>query len=81
MQLRWFKGIPEKDKGVMKARIMESYDVLSQMRVLLEDDLAKSYSSMDTDYGKPAWSQYQASKLGEQTYIRRMLELINIEDK
>ena len=80
MNLRWFRGIEEKDKGVMKARIMESHDVLAQLRVLLEDDLQKSYASMNNHYDIPSWSEKQACKLGEQHYIRKMIELIDIKE-
>ena len=83
MNLRWFKGIPEKDKGVMKARIMESHDVLTQLTILLNEDLYKSYADMaaTSSYERPAWSEYQASKLGEQKYIRKMIDLLKIEEK
>ena len=83
MQLRWFKGVPEKDKGVMKARIMESHDVLKQLYSLVESDLLTSYAQMakEDSYQKPAWSEYQAHKLGEQACLRKLLELIDIEDK
>jgi len=82
MQLRWVKGLPEKDKGVMKARIMESHDVLAQLTVLLNEDLTKSYADMaaTSSYERPAWAEYQASKLGEQKYIRKIIELLNIEE-
>jgi hypothetical protein len=82
MKLTWLKGVPQKDKGVMKARIMESHDVLTQLASILEADLETSYTQMAKEgaYQQPAWSEYQAHKLGEQACLRKLLELIDIEE-
>ena len=82
MKLTWLKGVPQKDKGVMKARIMESQDVLTQLASILEADLETSYAQMSKEgkYESPAWSEYQAHKLGEQACLRKLLELLTLKE-
>lgn len=82
MNLRWLKGLQEKDKAVMKARVMESHDVLTQLTSILEADLETSYTQMAKEgkYESPAWSEYQAHKLGEQACLRKLLELLTLKE-
>lgn len=82
MNLRWLSSLPKQDKNVMRARVMESHDVLKRLSELLRDDLESSYTQMakEDKYQRPAWAEYQAHKLGEQACLRKLLDLINIEE-
>lgn len=83
MNNRWFKGMSEDDKKEFKADLYAAYTVLNRLAEILEDDLDKSHeeATKKDNYFMPAWGEYQADKLGEQRCIRKILNLIDIEDK
>lgn len=73
----------EEDKKEMKRMLYDAHPALVRLSELLNEDLEKSVTDMSKqdNYTMPAWSAYQADKLGEQRAIRKILGMIDIEDK
>lgn len=82
MKTRWFKGLSQQDKSKLRADIMQAEPALARLAEMLQADLNDSLKDMakSEHYLKPAWAQYQASKLGEQKTLRTIIELISERD-
>lgn len=83
MQTQWFKSLKESDKASVKQQIKNAKPVLDRLAKLLEEDLEKSMKDMSSrsNFGSPAWDNKMAHYLGEQTALRSILKLIDIEEK
>lgn len=84
MQKRWFKNLKkESDQAVVKTQIKSSRPVLDRLANLLKEDLEKSMRDMSSrnNFESPAWDNKMAHYLGEQTALRSILKLIDIEEK
>lgn len=78
MNIKWFKGLDEQQKKEMKVQILESRLVLDRLAKLLREELEESVTDMakKEHFYMPSWSEYQASRLGEQRALRKAIELI-----
>lgn len=83
VKTRWFKGMPTKDKERFRKELKASISVLERLSEIMKDDLMKSHADSGSvaNYSMPAWSQYQAHKLGEQATLLKLIDFVNIEDK
>jgi hypothetical protein len=83
MQLRWFKNLKESDKASVKQQVKNAKPVLDRLAKLLQDDLEDSlkYMASRNNFDNPAWDNKMAHYLGEQTALRSILKLIDIEEK
>jgi hypothetical protein len=83
MQTRWLKNLKESDKAPVKQQVKNAKPVLDRLAKLLEDDLEKSMRDMSSrnNFESPAWDNRMAHYLGEQTALRSILKLIDIEEK
>lgn len=79
MNLKWFAGLEKDDAKRMKALVAEARPVLERLATILEAELENSLeeSSKKDNYFMPAWSEYQASRLGTQSTLRRIIKLIS----
>jgi len=75
---QWTNGLPPKDKTEFKKRIVASRDVLNRLKKMLEEDLQASLkeAAKEDNYSLPAWSEFQAAKLGEQKKLRMVIDLL-----
>ena len=76
---KWTNGITKKeDKDDLRKRIESSKDVLDRLKVMLEIELESSVkeASSEENFSMPSWSEYQASKLGEQRALRAVIDLL-----
>ena len=83
MDKQWTAGLNELEAQELRQQIKESYYVLVRLEKLLEADISKSVQEMrkKDNYLMPAWSQYQASRLGEQAALARIVELVQSTHK
>jgi hypothetical protein len=83
MKLRWFKNLKESDKAVVKTQIKSSKPVLDRLAYLLQEDLEDSlrYMASRNNFDDPSWDNRMAHYLGEQSALRSILKLIDIEEK
>jgi len=79
---RWYSGNSPEEKQRFRSELKASISVLERLSEILEDDLRRSVnkSSEESNFELPAWSEFQAYKLGEQACLRKLLELINIKE-
>lgn len=79
LSTKWTNGIKNKeDKDALKKRIEASKDVLERLEVMLEEELKERIkaSEKEENFGKHAWSEYQAYNLGERAAIRAIKSLL-----
>lgn len=83
MKSRWLKTCTESEKAAVKKQIKQATPVLDRLAVLLTKDLDSSLRSMASreNFNSPAWEDKIAHYLGEQTALRSIIELINLEEK
>ena len=79
MDARWFKYCKNEDqKKEIKAYFGAAGYLLDTLAKILEEELNSSIkeSSNKESYKLPAWSEYQADRLGEQRTLRKILNII-----
>lgn len=83
MQTRWLKYAKESDKASVKQQVKNAKPVLDRLAKLLNEELEKSMKDMSSrnNFESPAWDSKMAHYLGEQTALRSILKLIDIEEK
>jgi hypothetical protein len=83
LKARWTNGLSTEDSKKFKADLLAAELVLKRLSEMLKDDLdtsLKKAASADS-YTSPAWSEKMADALGEQRTLRKVIDLINIEDQ
>jgi len=75
---KWTNSLPPKDKEGFKKRIIASRDVLDRLKRMLQEELAASHKAAgkEDNYSLPAWSEFQADKLGEQRTLQMVIDLL-----
>ena len=83
MQTQWFKSLKESDKASVKQQVKNAKPVLDRLAKLLQEDLEFSIKQMSSrnNFDSPSWDSKMAHYLGEQTALRSILKLIDIEEK
>jgi len=78
MNLKWFKGLSKQQEQELRGDLVLARPSFARLRVLLENELEASISEMGNkdNFFMPAWSEYQANKLGEQKALRKLINLI-----
>lgn len=78
MNLKWTKGLDKEQQEEMKIALKEARLVIERLKVILQEELDVSVVDMakKDNFFMPAWPEYQASKLGEQRALRKVIELI-----
>lgn len=78
MNIKWTRGLDVKQAKELKAQIADARPVLQRLVKLLEDELEQSRKEMANkdNFFMPAWSEYQAHRLGEQEAIKMLIEFI-----
>ena len=78
MNVKWTKGLDKQQTIEMKTNFIESRLTRERLKKILEDELDGSIkeASSKEHFFMPAWSEYQASLLGEQRAYRKLINLI-----
>ena len=78
MNQTWLTGVPEDQQERFKKEFNNSRPVLDRLIQILED----KYKAADADankrehYLKPAWSEYQADRIGTKRVLREIQNLL-----
>jgi|14BtaG_2_1085337.scaffolds.fasta_scaffold01281_7 predicted RNA binding protein with dsRBD fold (UPF0201 family) len=83
MKTRWFKDHKESEKAAVKQQVKNAKLVLDRLTELLQEDLEKSVKDMTSrkHFESSSWEDKIAHYLGEQTALRSIISLIDIEEK
>lgn len=76
---RWTSHLKsQKDKTEFRNLIVAAHRIFERAQQILEQDLDASLkkSSSEEAFDKPAWAEYQASMLGEQRALRKIIGLL-----
>lgn len=83
MNTRWLKAYKESERAAAKQQIKNAKLVLEQLAVLVQEDLDQSIKEMSSrkHFESFSWEDKMAHYLGEQTALRSIISLIDIEEK
>lgn len=78
MNLKITKGLPTDRKKEIKEAFVASATIRERMRQVLQDDLDSMLRDMarENNFSMPAWSEYQAYRLGETEALRKLISLL-----
>lgn len=80
----WTKNLSDKkDKQEFEQIVRNSITVLNRLReIIIEYDTALTKSELNREnYDSPSWSHKQADAIGERRGLRRILNLITLDQK
>ncbi len=80
---RWFKHLSKVEHEDFKKTIFAHRIVLERLKDLLEEDLAASIKVQENkiNYKESSWPMFQADCIGEQRTLKKLINLITIEEK
>ena len=83
MKTRWLKDYKESEKAAVKQQVKNAKLVLDRLTELLQEDLDTSVKEMSSrkHVDSNSWEDKMAHYLGEQTALRSIMSLIDIEEK
>lgn len=83
MQIRWNKGLSDQEKVDLKSSLVAANSAFKRLSILIEEDIASTIKSQELkgNYACPSWAMLQADYIGETRAYRKILRLINLEDK
>tara|TARA_E500000318_G_C3426643_1_gene159469 strand:- start:291 stop:542 length:252 start_codon:yes stop_codon:yes gene_type:complete len=83
MKSRWLKDYKESEKAAVKQQIKNAKLVLDRLADLIQEDLDASVREMASrkHFDSNSWEDKMAHYLGEQTALRSIKSLIDIEEK
>jgi hypothetical protein len=83
MNTRWLKAYKESERAAVKQQVKNAKLVLEQLAVLVQEDLDQSIKEMSSrkHFESNSWEDKMAHYLGEQTALRSIISLIDIEEK
>lgn len=83
MKSRWLKDYKESEKAAVKQQIKNAKLVLDRLADLIQEDLDASVRDMSSrkHFDSNSWEDKMAHYLGEQTALRSIKSLIDLEEK
>lgn len=77
----WLKGVNPKDKEELKTAILLAGIPLNRLKEILEEflEVSRKEASKADKYELPAWSEYQADKIGEQRALTKVIKLLELD--
>ena len=83
MNTRWLKAYKESERAAVKQQVKNAKLVLEQLAVLVQEDSDQSIKEMSSrkHFESNSWEDKMAHYLGEQTALRSIISLIDIEEK
>jgi len=83
MNTSWIKPYKESERAAVKQQVKNAKLGLEQLAVLVQEDLDQSIKEMSSrkHFESNSWEDKMAHYLGEQTALRSIISLIDIEEK
>ena len=77
----WLKGVNEKDKEELKQSILLASIPLNRLKEIIKEflEVSTKESRKADKYELPAWSEYQADKIGEQRAYEKIIKLLELD--
>lgn len=84
MKTKWtghLKSVEEKER--FRQQVMSSKGVLDRLADIMRDDIEATLAEMSRSdsYTSPAWSEYQADRLGTLKTLRKYVDLLNLDGR
>ncbi len=83
LKLDWFHGLKEEEKRERKELVLSARPTLDVLRGILVKRL-KELDVLETSkesYDSPSWALQQADLIGSKRELKRMIDLLTIEER
>ena len=80
MNVRWTKNLKKGDKEKFEEYLKHCRSAFEKLSEILEEDLQASIKDGQNKdhYFMPAWSEYQADRIGTQRTLQNIIDLIKL---
>ena len=81
MNTVWWKGLKEEEKAELRKQLTSSKPVLDRLIKILQENIETIDSSLDgaASFETPAWAEKIAHLLGQRKALKKIKEIITID--